>query len=352
MRDWSAVFGRAGARRRVLIVVASALSLATAAVAASGLMVARLPDMCLAASDRPGTPDSGMRWIAGGRFAMGSEQFRPEEAPVREAFVVGFWIDTHDVTNAQFARFVRETGYVTTAERPGAGGVPAGSMLFRAPQDVRDLQDISQWWRLEPGANWRHPEGPGSDVTHRQHHPVVHVSHEDAQAYARWAGRMLPTETQWEFAARGGRDGDPFVWGTEPDSDDAPQANYWRGVFPVLNLGSKGYKGTSPVGCFPANRYGLYDMAGNVWQWTRDTWTTGYQSSKAANRRQMSMATNAQPIGMAATIAEKSAGLYVIKGGSFLCANNFCMRYRPAARQPGDGSSGASHIGFRTVLVP
>ena len=154
----------------------------------------------------------------------------------------------------------------------------------------------AQWWRVEPGANWRHPDGPGSDLTHRQNHPVVHVSYEDAEAYAKWAGRTLPTEAQWEFAARGGRDGDAFVWGAEPDRDDAPQANYWRGVFPVLNLGSKGYKGTSPVGCFPANGYGLYDMAGNVWQWTQDAWTSGPKLSKAASREAVSFTTSSRNV--------------------------------------------------------
>jgi len=338
--------------RRVLIALAGGVLLASAAVAASGLMATRLPDVCVAASDKPGAPDAGMQWIPGGRFAMGSDQYRLEEAPVREASVEGFWIDTHDVTNAQFARFVRETGYVTTAERRGSGGVAAGSLLFRAPQDVRDLQDASQWWHVEQGANWRQPEGPGSDLRHRQNHPVVHVSHEDATAYATWVGRRLPTEAQWEFAARGGRDGDAFVWGSEPDRDDAPQANYWRGVFPVLNLGSKGFKGTSPVGCFPANGYGLYDMAGNVWQWTQDPWATGQQLSKSVNRQPVNLVASSQRFSPVVTVAEKSASHYVIKGGSFLCAANFCTRYRPAARQPGDASSGASHIGFRTVLVP
>jgi formylglycine-generating enzyme len=352
VRDWSKVLGRVRAPRGVAIALVSGLLLGTVAVAASGLMVTRPAEMCLAASDRPGTPDAGMQWIAGGRFAMGSEQFRAEEAPVRDAFVEGFWIDTHDVTNAQFARFVRETGYVTTAERiTAASGVPAGSMLFSAPRDVRDGQDIRQWWRVEQGANWRNPEGPGSDLSHRQYHPVVHVSYEDAEAYARWAGRTLPTESQWEFAARGGRDGDAFIWGAEPDTDEAPKANHWRGIFPVLNHGSKGYKGTSPVGCFPANGFGLYDMAGNVWQWTRDTWTDSHHPGKSARRLQMSVAANAQQTSRAAN-AERPAQFYVIKGGSFLCATNVCMRYRPAARQPGDGSSGASHIGFRTVLVP
>jgi formylglycine-generating enzyme required for sulfatase activity len=289
-----------------------------------------------------------MQWIPAGRFAMGSEQFRPEEAPVRETSVDGFWIDTHDVTNAQFARFVRETGYLTTAERSaGRSGTPAGSLLFRVPETVRDLQDLGQWWRIEPRANWRHPDGPGSDLEGRQNHPVVHVSHQDAQAYAAWAGRTLPTEAQWEYAARGGRDGDPFVWGAEADSDDAPKANYWRGVFPVLNTGSKGYKSTSPVGCFPPNGFGLYDMAGNVWQWTRDAWA---MPARSAGFRSVAM--TGQTLRVAATLAEKPAASYVIKGGSFLCAANFCMRYRPAARQPGDASTGASHIGFRTVLVP
>lgn len=338
--------------RRVVIASAGGLALtAAAAVVASTLMAPRLPEACLAASDEPGQPNAGMQWIPPGRFAMGSEQFRPEEAPVRETSVEGFWIDTHDVTNAQFARFVRETGYVTTAERVTADGQPAGSLLFSAPQDVRDLQDVSQWWRIEPTANWRHPEGRGSDIAHRQNHPVVHVSYEDAQAYARWAGHALPTETQWEFAARGGRDGDEFVWGAEPDRDDAPQANYWRGVFPVLNLGSKGFKGTSPVGCFPPNGFGLYDMAGNVWQWTRDAWSVP-RLPTAAGRPRMSLASNDQSSARVSFAAEKPAPFYVIKGGSFLCSANFCMRYRPAARQPGDASSGASHIGFRTVLVP
>ena len=295
-----------------------------------------------------------MQWIPAGRFTMGSEQFRPEEAPLRETAVEGFWIDTHDVTNAQFTRFVRETGYVTTAERKTTGsGAPTGALLFRAPETVRDLQDVGQWWRIEPGANWRHPDGPGSDLGGRQNHPVVHVSHADAQAYAAWAGRALPTEAQWEYAARGGRDGDPFVWGAEADSDDAPKANYWRGVFPVLNTGSKGFKGTSPVGCFPPNGFGLYDMAGNVWQWTRDAWAMPARTAGSTSVRQSAgLATTGQTFGTAVSRVEKAASSYVIKGGSFLCAANFCMRYRPAARQPGDASTGAAHIGFRTVLVP
>jgi sulfatase modifying factor 1 len=302
------------------------------------------PEACLAVDDRPPGPGTGMVSIPGGRFRMGSEDFRPEEAPVREADVGSFWIDSHDVTNAQFARFVAETGYVTVSERtpplaaaaqaaapePGRPpGVP-GSWVFVQPDEIRDIDDIGQWWKFVAGANWRHPEGPGSDLVGRQNHPVVQVAFEDAEAYARWAGRMLPTEEQWEFAARGGLAGEVYIWNAEQDSDDKPQANHWRGIFPTLNLGSKGYKRTSPVGCFPANGYGLYDIVGNVWQWTRSSWTPDHQSAAASAPQELT---------------------YTIKGGSFLCAPNFCMRYRPAARQPGDGTIGAQHIGFRTVLA-
>ena len=299
------------------------------------------PQACLAVDDRPQAPGAGMVLIPGGRFRMGSEDYRAEEAPRREVAVDSFWIDSHDVTNAQFARFVTETGYVTVSERtpsgatdaqPPASGRPvnvAGAWVFVQPTEIHDLEDISQWWKFVPGANWRHPEGPGSDLDGRQNHPVVEVAFEDAEAYARWAGRMLPTEEQWEYAARGGRDGDIDETGAEHDSDDATKSNHWRGIFPILNFGSKGYKRTSPVGCFPANGYGLYDIVGNVWQWTRSRWTPDHQSGPASARQ----------------------ASYTIKGGSFLCAPNFCMRYRPAARQPGDGTVGAQHIGFRTVLA-
>lgn len=293
----------------------------------------RLPEVCLAVGDHLPTPTSGMIRIAGGRFKMGSDEFRAEEAPVRDVSVGAFWIDAHDVTNAQFARFVRETGYITVAER-ATQGQPAGSPVFVTPLEIRDMQDLGQWWKFIPGANWLHPEGPVSDITRRQSHPVVHVAYEDASAFARWAGRTLPTEVQWEFAARSGLDGKRFSWGNEHEPDDEPQGNYWRGIFPVLNFGSKGFKGTSPVGCFPANGYGLYDMTGNVWQWTRDAWTPDHDPTSSLT----------QPASYVET--------QVIKGGSFLCATNFCLRYRPAARQPGDSGGGASHIGFRTVFEP
>ena len=285
-----------------------------------------LPTSCLATTDLPLTPAGGMVRMDGGRFKMGSDDVRAEEAPSRETKVEPFWIDRHDVTNAQFGRFVRETGYVTLAERH-SGAQPPASLVFRTPTSVKNLSDLGQWWTMIHGADWRHPEGPGSSIAGRMHHPVVHVASADAASYATWAGRQLPTEAQWEFAARGGRDGDDFTWGNEPDNDAAPQANVWRGVFPVLNAGSNGFKGTSPVGCFPANGYGLYDMVGNVWQWTRDAWTPDHATAPASSTSR------------------------VIKGGSFLCATNFCLRYRPGARQPGDADTGASHIGFRTVLA-
>jgi formylglycine-generating enzyme len=294
-----------------------------------------LPTMCLALDDRPSEPGvaGSMVWIPPGRFKMGSEQFRREEAPVHEAAVAGFWIDNHDVTNAEFRRFVEATGYVTLAERANASPQDAapGAFVFIRPGEVRDLSDIGQWWKFIAGANWRHPEGPTSDLTGRDHHPVVDVAYADAEAYARWAGRRLPGEAEWEYAARGGLDGAAYVWGEAPASTGAPRANYWHGIFPILNRNVGGYIGTTPVGCYPANGYGLYDMAGNVWQWTRDRWNGEAAFDGAPGR-------GAAP-----------ADLRVIKGGSFLCADNFCLRYRPAARQPGDAAVGASHIGFRTA---
>ena len=285
-----------------------------------------LPSSCTDPFDRPLQPGHGMVAIPGGHFKMGSEDFRAEEAPATEVAVAPFWIDQYHVTNAQFDRFVRQTGYVTTAERAHDGS-PAGAFVFVAPATVRDLADESQWWKFVPGANWRHPEGPASGIVGLMQHPVVQVSYDDAEAYANWVGHALPTEAEWEWAARGGHDDEIYIWGNEPDSNDKPKANVWRGVFPIYNEGTKGFQGTSPVGCFAANGFGLFDMAGNVWQWTADAWSADHTvaAGKTTTREQ------------------------VIKGGSFLCATNFCLRYRPAARQPSDATSGAIHIGFRTV---
>jgi formylglycine-generating enzyme required for sulfatase activity len=270
-------------------------------------------------------PADDMVRVEGGLLRMGSEDFRAEEAPIREVAVGDFWIDRHHVTNAQFWRFVEATGHVTVAERPGSG-----SFVFVPPREIHDLRDIGQWWRFVPGATWRMPQGPGSDLVGRDSHPVVHVAPEDAEAYAAWLGHRLPSEAEWEFAARGGLDGAAYVWGDAKDSEEAPRAHVWRGVFPHWNRAG-GAAGTAPVGCYPPNGFGLHDMAGNVWHWTSDVWRAESPGEGAPGREG-----GAQPS-------------RVIKGGSFLCADNFCARYRPAARQPGDGRHGASHIGFRTA---
>ncbi|MDZ4735129.1 MAG: formylglycine-generating enzyme family protein [Rhodospirillaceae bacterium] len=270
--------------------------------------------------------------IDGGRFTMGSDEFHPEEMPLRNVEVGPFWIDRHEVTNAQFAAFVEATGYVTVTGRPAdpvanPGIDPAllvpGAIVFEAPEGVTDMVDIGQWWRFVPGADWRHPEGPESSIEGRESHPVVHVTREDALAYAHWLGRDLPTEAEWEFAARGGIEGADFVWGDEEVPQGQWQANGWQGVFPVINQVMDGYEATAPVGCFDANGFGLYDMAGNVWEIVKDDYS---------DRR------GPQP------------GMTVIKGGSYLCSDDFCLRYRPAARQPAALDVGTSHVGFRTVL--
>ncbi len=263
---------------------------------------------------------------------MGSNRHFPEERPERQVAVRPFHIDRHEVTNAQFAAFVSATGYVTVAERPVdatkyPGAAPElllpGGVVFHQPESAATAGDFRQWWRYKPGASWRHPEGPGSDLTGRMAHPVVQVAHEDALAYARWLGRDLPTEAEWEFAARGGLDGAEYTWGDEKTPSGLWQANVWQGRFPVSNQLLDGFAGTAPVGCFETNGYGLADMAGNVWEITADDYTD---------------------------LRGKQAGAKVAKGGSHLCADNYCFRYRPSARQPAATDSSTSHIGFRTIL--
>lgn len=282
-----------------------------------------------------------MVWIPGGEFLMGCEDFYPEERPVRRVRVAGFRIDPFPVTVDDFARFVAATGYVTLAERPpDPAGYPAadpsslvpGSAVFRPTEGPVDLLSLV-WWHYVPGACWHRPEGPGSDVTERGDHPVTHVAYEDAQAYAAWAGKALPTEAEWEYAARGGLDGARFSWGDDELVDGRRMANSWQGEFPWQNLALDGYPGTSPVGSFPANGHGVYDMTGNVWEWTTD----GFASSTAR----------------ACCGPRPAAGAFparVIKGGSHLCAPNYCLRYRPAARQPQAVDTSTSHVGFRCVL--
>jgi formylglycine-generating enzyme len=287
----------------------------------------------------PAAQMPGMAWIPGGSFRMGSEDFYPEERPVREVSVDGFWIDEHPVTVAEFRRFVKATGHVTLAERapdpadyPDVHGpIAAGSIVFRPTAGPVRLDDWRQWWHWVAGAGWRTPEGPGSDVYTRARHPVVHIAHADAEAYAAWAGKVLPTEAEWERAARGGLDGATYPWGDDPEPDGLPLANTWQGQFPWL-----GHRGTSPVGSFPPNGYGLYDMTGNVWEWTADAFDT-----EAA-------------VGPCCAGAEPGADIprRVIKGGSHLCAPSYCLRYRPAARQGEPIDSTTSHIGFRCALRP
>jgi sulfatase modifying factor 1 len=276
-----------------------------------------------------------MKWVPGGEFAMGSESFYPEERPVRRVAVEGFWIDEHPVTVAEFRRFIKATGHATVAEReldpaqyPDAdpSALVPGSLVFRPSRGPVDLRDFRNWWAYVPGATWQRPEGPASDTYTRGRHPVTQVAYEDAQAYADWAGKALPSEVEWEYAARGGLDGAVYAWG---DDFDPALANTWQGEFPW-----QGYRGTSPVGAYPPNGYGLHDMTGNVWEWTCDPATNGQES----------------PSPCCGPEAEEAIPRRVIKGGSHLCAPNYCLRYRPAARQFEAVDTSTSHIGFRCIV--
>lgn len=311
--------------------------------------------------DPPGkAPHPDMSWVPGGTFRMGSEDFYPEEAPTHTVSVDGFWMDRKQVTNAKFAAFVEETGYVTVAERhpnpedyPGAPpeSLVPGSLTFQKTKGPVDLRQINLWWNWTPGASWKHPKGPRSTINNREHHPVVHIANEDAEAYAAWAGKALPSEAEWEFAARGGLDGAVFVWGEEHFPDGKPAANTWQGEFPWQNLETDGFVGTSPVGTFPANGYGLYDMAGNVWEWTADWWTESHPAETEKpcciphNPRGGQMNQSFDPSQPQFRIPRK-----VVKGGSHLCAPNYCLRYRPAARRPQMIDTGTTHIGFRCIV--
>jgi formylglycine-generating enzyme required for sulfatase activity len=285
--------------------------------------------------------------LPGGSFRMGSEQFYPEERPIREVAVGSFWIDVHPVTVAEFRRFVKDTGHMTWAEvapRPEdypdaePDSLVPGSLAFRKANGPVDLREVRNWWSWTPGADWRHPEGPASNVGGREHHPVTHVAYSDALAYAEWAGKSLPTEPEWEYAARGGLDGATFTWGEEFAPRGRMMANTWQGEFPWQNLCTDGYEGTSPVERFPANGYGLYDMAGNVWEWTADWFDTPPASTRAC----------CAPPPRAAS--DERFPRKVIKGGSHLCAPNYCLRYRPAARQGESVDTSTCHIGFRCVV--
>ncbi|WP_296697860.1 formylglycine-generating enzyme family protein [Algoriphagus sp.] len=322
--------------------------------------------MIVAKTPAPKEKVEGMVWIPGGEFVMGTNEADAyaAEKPAVDLKVNGFWMDTHEVTNAEYQEFVDATGYVTVAEKkpdweelkkqlppgtpkPDESVLVAGSMVFSPPPYAVPLQDISLWWVWVNGANWKHPEGPDSDLTGRENHPVVHISYEDAEAYAKWAGKRLPTEIEWEFAARGGMNGKRFAWGDELTPNGQFLANTFQGNFPNENLGNDGFIGTSPVKSFAPNTFGLYDMIGNVWELTGD-WYDALKYARLAGQapkldKDMNPCYNPDnPFAM-----ER-----VIKGGSYLCASNYCVNYRPSARQGQAFDSGTSNVGFRCVKDP
>ncbi|MCK4837738.1 MAG: formylglycine-generating enzyme family protein [Desulfobulbaceae bacterium] len=320
--------------------------------------------LCVDYSGLPGQEQetSGMVRIEGGAFIMGNDKGHQdkatgnhavfaEEQGEHEVTLDGFWIDRHEVTNAQFSQFVKATSYKTVAERkpkkewfpPGFPDdqMVAGSAVFVVPEQVTNMRNITQWWQFVEGANWQHPHGPGSDIKNKMNHPVVHVTYQDALAYAKWVGRELPTEAQWEYAARGGLKLATYAWGDSFLPNKQWMANTWQGKFPVKNSVEDGYLNTAPVGCYPPNGFGLYDLAGNVWEIVRDNYRHGHEQTKVKN-----------PTGPERSFdpSEPRIAKHVIKGGSYLCAPDFCMRYRPAGRQPQDYTMGTSHVGFRTVV--
>jgi formylglycine-generating enzyme required for sulfatase activity len=300
-----------------------------------------------------------MVWIPGGEFQMGSDHHYPEERPVHAVRVDGFWMDRTPVTNTAFERFVRETDHRTMAEiPPNPDDYPGakkelmypGSLVFVKPPTPVDLRDFRNWWRFVLGADWRHPRGPNSTIKGRDEHPVVHVAYSDAEAYAVWAGKTLPTEAEWERAARGGLEQAEYAWGNELTVDGALMANFWQGDFPWQNLKQDGFEGTSPVGSFPPNGYGLLDITGNVWEWTTDWYSLTNDATPRAccvphNPRGGDESDSYDPRQPHIRIPRK-----VIKGGSHLCAPNYCRRYRPAARFPEPIDTSTSHLGFRCIV--
>jgi formylglycine-generating enzyme len=325
--------------------------------------------MSVPVAEGPGTPDAPPRtrdraemvWVEGGELLMGSDDHYPEEAPAHRVTVDGFWADRYPVTNAAFRRFVDATGYVTLAERspdpaayPGARPellVPA-SAVFRKPKRPVDMRLPYTWWTSVPGASWRHPRGPQSGLRGLDQHPVVHVAWEDVEAYAAWAGKELPREAEWEHAARGGGpDGTAYAWGDELTPAGKHMANVWQGEFPVENQCLDGFEHTSPIRSFPPNGYGLFDMIGNVWEWTADWYQDHGQIAHACctigNPRDGERDASHDPDQPGLPTPRK-----VMKGGSHLCAPNYCRRYRPAARMPQAIDTSTSHLGFRCIVRP
>ena len=313
----------------------------------------------------PGTAPQGMVWIPGGEFSMGANdppdmddvgmKATLDARPIHRVYVDGFYMDRTDVTNAEFAEFVRATGYVTIAERtPTAEEFPgappeklfAGSVVFSPPSAAVPLNNHLQWWSYVKGASWRHPTGPHSDIRDKGNYPVVQVAYADADAYANWAGKRLPTEAEWEFAARGGAVGQPFVWGTEFRPNGKWMANTHQGHFPNIDTGEDGFAGIAPVAHYPANVYGLYDMAGNVWQWTSDWYRPDYYKQLASLG---GVARNPQGPQASFDPAEPAEAKKVHRGGSFLCTDQYCSRYIVGTRGKGEISTGTNHLGFRCV---
>ncbi len=367
VRLYSVAVGPTRFSRTLVALTITGLAAATAcqrepeAPPPAGAFAATIPREAPAPSPAP----AGMVWIPGGEFSMGSAaaadalcevpHITNDARPIHRVAVDGFWMDATEVTNAQFAAFVKATGYVTIAERrpdardfPGAplDALVPGSAVFTPPDHPVDLRNALQWWRYVPGADWRHPDGPASDLHGRDRYPVVHVAFADAEAYAAWADNRLPTEAEWEFAARGGQAGDLFPWGNELTPHGTHRANIHQGSFPAHDAGEDGFAGVAPVAEFPPNAYGLYDVAGNVWEWVSDWYRPDYYTTLAASGR---IAVNPRGPEDSFDPGEPGARKHVQRGGSFLCTAQYCSRYLVGARGKSEVSTASNHVGFRTV---